>query len=168
MTEEDLVIIGSLGRPHGIKGWIKITSFTQPATNLLDYGPWVIGRDKRWKSWGLEQIRKQGPGFVAKFLEIDGRDEVQLLSGSLIGVERSVLPDVSTNEYYWTDLYGLKVFDQNDSLLGVVDRIFDIGPHGVMVINDNTRETLIPFVANHIVDVDLDGFRIDVFWHHPI
>ena len=168
MNESELVIVGSIGSPYGIKGWVKISSFTEPRTNILSYRPWLVGGERTWQPYEPITLKEHGPGFLASFSEINDRNEASRLTGLQIAVDRSLLPEVGENEYYWRDLSGLEIFDQNKTYLGVLARLIDIGPHAVMVVNDDEEEILIPFVAKHVLNVDFDEKRIDVSWHQPV
>ena len=168
MNENDLVIVGAIGSPYGIKGWVRISSFTEPRINISSYRPWVIGGANSWRYCDPVTLKQHGPGFIASFVEIRDRNQARQITGMQIAVDRSLLPEVGENEYYWRDLCGLEVFDQNKVCLGALERMIDIGPHAIMTINDDKEEILIPFVAKHVLNVDFDRRRINVVWHPPI
>lgn len=161
-----------LGRIHGlfgVRGWVKVYSYTDPPENLLNYSRWQVGRDGDWRSMRLVEGRVHGKGLVALLAYGDGepiadRDTAAELMGSDIAVTRDRLPPLPDGRYYWVDLIGLRVIDRGGAELGTVTDIMDTAAHGVLVVAGD-RERLIPFVIGEIVDeVDLASGRIVVDW----
>lgn len=160
--------LGRIVGVFGVKGWVKVESFTEPRDNLLRYREWqlapsVAGVGK------LEQGKLQGQGLVAKLVGIDDRDQAQTLIGSEIRVLRSQLPDAKPGEYYWVDLEGLDAFTMDGVQLGVVSHLFATGANDVLVIVDKSaqgeREHLVPYVQDRFVkEVDLVAKKIVLDW----
>ncbi len=95
---DSLVVVGRIGSPYGVKGWVNIQSFTQPIDNLVSYQPWMLqsAADKTWRPAAKHQIRPHKKGFVALFAGLVDRDQAAALTGTLIGVSRQAL--ATTNE----------------------------------------------------------------------
>lgn len=167
MHHDDVVIVGSLGGPFGVRGWVHVKSFTQPAQNLMRYRPWLVQSRAGWQLRDPTQVKAHGKGLVACFAGISDRDAAATLTGAEVGVARQVLPELNAGEYYWRDLEGLAVVDQAGVQLGKVSRLMDIGPHVVLVVSDGNGETLIPFVSRHVLRVDLAGSCVEVDWDEP-
>lgn len=163
----DVVIVGTIGAPYGVRGWVHINSFTQPADNLQRYKPWMACADGRWRVHQPAKVKSHGSGLVASFAGVSDRDAAAALTGTQLGVARDALPEPEADEYYWRDLQGLEVFDQTGALLGTVARLMDIGAHVVLVVQGAAGETLIPFVARHVSSVDLAKGRVEVDWYEP-
>lgn len=166
-TPEDarLIVVGRLGRPHGIAGWCHVHSWTRPADNLGHFPAWRVGRDGRWEAEPLVPCRFEphGKGFIACFDGVSGREAVQRLVGMDVAVPRSALPPPEPDEFYWIDLIGLEVY-AGERCLGRVERLFETGSNDVMVVQGD-RERLIPFVLDRFVRrVDLVSGTIDVDW----
>lgn len=163
------VLLGRIHGLFGVRGWVKVYSYTDPPENLLNYSRWQVGRDGDWQPMRLAEGRAHGKGLVALLAPGGGepiadRDEAARLLGRDIAVTREQLPPLPAGRHYWADLIGLRVVNRGDAELGVVEHVMDTGAHGVLVVAGD-RERLIPFVPGEIVDeVDLDAGRIVVDW----
>lgn len=164
--------MGRLGATYGIKGYLKVQSFTEQPENLFDYSPWYISRrGDDWREVQVEAFKPHGDTFVVKLVGVDVREEAALLTGMDIGIKRSSLPPASEGEIYLCDLEGCKVIGLNDVCLGIVSRVMDQGAAPLMVVSPSDRtkgerkDRLIPFVRGPIVtEVDLANATIRVEW----
>ena len=164
MTGQRRVILGKVGGLYGVRGWVKLWSFTDPVENLLDYPDLELGRDGRWERVRLVEGRRQGEALVARFDECTDRDQAALLVGAELAVTRDRLPAPGQGEFYWADLVGLQVVTTGGVELGRVDHMMATGANDVMVVAGD-RERLLPFVPGQFVtEVDLAGGRIVVDW----
>jgi len=158
-----VVILGSIGAPFGVQGWVKVRSYTEPLDNILNYGVWLLGRAGRWQAVEVQDSRVTGKGVLAKLAGIDTPEEARLHTGVDIGVARSDMPPPPPGEYYWGDLEGLQALGNDGVVLGRVDH-FRSTPAGALVVIRGEREHWIPFVKDRIVKVDLDAGRIVFDW----
>ncbi|MDM8546099.1 ribosome maturation factor RimM [Candidatus Venteria ishoeyi] len=157
---QDRLVVGSISGLYGVKGWVKIFSHTRPRENILDYSPWLI----QSKPVVLEQGRVHGKGIVAKLSGVDDRDAASLLLQQDICIRREQLPTSAADEYYWVDLVGLKVINQQDIVLGDVSSLFETGANDVLVVKGD-KEHLIPFLPGDVIlDIDLDTGIMQVDW----
>ena len=109
--------------------------------------------------------KSHGKTIVAHFEGIDDRDEAAGYLQATIGVNRSLLPETADGEYYWSDLEGLTVRRENGEVLGTVAYLLETGANDVLVVREEGREVLIPFVMEQVVkDVDLAAGVIRVDW----
>jgi len=161
-----LVVIGRLGSAYGVAGALHVTSFTDPPDNIQRYRPWLLGRGEGFQEVKVAGVRAHGQGYTARIAGVDDREQAQALAGTLIAVPRASLPALSEDEYYWRDLVGLRVVDRSGRDFGRVVQLIDTGAHDVLAI-DGERETLIPFTAQFVLKVDLDGGSILVDWSEP-
>ncbi len=170
-------MVGRIGAPYGIKGWVNIQSFTQPLENLLSYEPWLLQAPgaSDWQKSAKHRIRPHKKGFVAGFEGVSERDQAAALTGTLIGVTRSAFNAATdADEFYWQDLTGCEVINQQKQVLGVVDHLMETGAHDVLVVKGPSEggrsakspvpQLLIPFAAPYIEKVDLEARRIIVQW----
>ena len=104
-----LLVMGRIAAPFGVKGWLRVTAYTAEPENLLDYTPWYFGRQGDWQTVELISGRRHGKGLVVQLKDCNDRDAAALLTGTEIGVYRSQLPAVESNDFYWSDLIGLQV-----------------------------------------------------------
>src|SRR5690554_4736549 len=123
MTTDELIVMGKIGAVHGVRGEVKIHSFTDPTENLFDYPVWHLRRDGVTKQVKLASACSQGKGLVAKIEGLDDREIARTYTGFEICVPRSELPELEEGEYYWHQLVGLQVIDQQQQLLGKVSHL---------------------------------------------
>lgn len=163
-SETDFVIVGKITSSFGIRGWVKVHSFTEPLTNILDYTPWYLKQGDQWLVYQVQEGRIHGKGLVAHLKGIDDRNQADLLRGQEIAIHREQLPEPETGEYYWIDLVGCQVQNLEGEDLGAVAEMMETGANDVLVVRGE-RERLIPYVMDEIVkDVDLQQKLIRVDW----
>ena len=162
--QQKWVTLGRVSGVFGVKGWLKVQSYTQPRDNVAAFGVWTLrlaGIERRFE---VEDGRDHAGSVVAKLRGIEDRDRAREWMGADIVVEREQLPPVGAGELYWTDLEGLEVRDVAGTVLGNVEYLLATGAHDVLVVG-RKPERLIPFVRDSVVkDVDLAAGRIVVDW----
>lgn len=159
------VVVGHVVGVFGVKGWVRIRSETQPSANILDYSPWYIQQHGQWTEYRLLEGQLHSKGVIARLEGIADRDQAAMLAGCPIAVLRSQLPEPAEGEYYWTDLVGLAVYNQQGEHLGRVASLMETGANDVLVVRDAEHEYLIPYVTGiYVMQVDLAGERIEVDW----
>ena len=161
------VLVGRVGGAYGIKGWLRINSFTDPAENILGYTPWHLHAaldGKLRTTVNPAEGKRHGKGLVARFDKVLDRDEAEQLAGLEIRVDRDCMPAPAPGEFYWADLQGLRVVSRAGDELGQVDHLLDTGSADVMVVIGSSR-LLIPFIFGEtVLNVDLDAGCIQVDW----
>lgn len=167
------LVVGQLAGVFGVKGWVKIRSFTQPEENILEYGPWRLKTSSGTKAVEVDAYNLRPQGLVVHFKGIDDRDVAALLGRAEIEVDRAELPELPAGEYYWHQLIGLKVISEaagTQVLLGRVAEMMETGANDVMVVRPvegslDDRERLVPYVPElYVVGVDLLVGEIRVDW----
>ena len=166
---EDLIVLGKITSVHGVRGEVKIYSFTDPIDNLLGYPAWTLKRDGEVKQVELVSGRLQGKILVAKLKGLDDREVARTFAGFDICVPRALLPDLDDGEYYWHQLEGLKVIDLQGQLLGRLDHLLETGSNDVMVVKPcpgslDDRERLLPYTEQCVQKVDLTAGEMRVDW----
>jgi 16S rRNA processing protein RimM len=169
-TDKPLVSVGRIAGAFGIKGWVKVSSFTEPAENLFAYVPWLLrdrtGRDVL-RAAELLECKVHGKAWVARLAGVDDRDSAEALKGLEIAVERDQLPPTGDGQYYWTDLEGLRVEDRDGQVLGRIDHLLETGATDVMVIvqAETGKRLVVPFaVGNTVLEVDLRAGFMRIDW----
>ncbi len=149
----------------GIHGWLKVYSFTRPRENIFNYTAWRLSDNSVWRGFNVLAHRRHRGGLITNLDGIGDRDKAIEWVDSDIAVDRAELPRSAAGEYYWADLIGLEVINQQGIVFGNVVQLLDTGAHDVVVV-DGARERLIPYVkGRYIVDVDLERGRLVVDWH---
>lgn len=159
-----MVVIGRLGSPYGVRGWIKLFSFTEPVDNILRYPHWFI-EDKAagWLPIQPAETQVSSNHIRVKFAGCDSPEQARLYTQLQIAVTRDQLPALESGEYYWSDLEGLKVINQQGVELGYVQHLFSTGANDVMVVKGE-RERLLPYIKDVVLKVDLVQKQVLVDW----
>ncbi len=158
------IVVGRVGSAHGVHGWVRVQSFTEPQANILDYSPWQLRLAADWRSVEVVHGRCLGRGLAVKLAGCDDRDAARDLLGAQIYVEREQLPAPSAREYYWADLLGARVVNCSGIEFGRVIGLLSTGANDVLRTSGD-RERLIPFLLNDVVrEVDLRNQTIRVDW----
>ena len=165
MEDDKKIYLGKITGAHGIKGWLKIQSFSSPPENILNYPSWIINNQGEEDFYSIEQGRKQNNKIVVKLENINDRNTAESLINSKIQIQRSDLPKLSNENYYWSDLVGLSVLNSEEKVIGKIESLIETGANDVMVIITLKDERiLIPFVMHEIikeVNVELNYIKID-------
>jgi 16S rRNA processing protein RimM len=150
-----------IGAPHGIKGELRVKTFTADPLALGDYGP-LFTRDGR--SFEIAGIRPANTVVVVRFKEVKDRNAAEALAGTELFVDRSALPDEGEDsEFYHTDLVGLAVRDETGTEIGKVAAVQNFGGGDLLELTLGGRKgVLIPFTQAAVPVVDIDGGFIAV------
>ncbi|WP_426149953.1 ribosome maturation factor RimM [Pseudomonas sp. DC3000-4b1] len=168
-SADDLIVIGKIVSVHGVRGEVKVYSFTDPIENLLQYTRWTLRHEGIVKQVEMTRGRSQNKVLVAKLKGLDDREEARLLAGYEICIERSLLPDLTDGDYYWYQLEGLQVINGEGQVLGTVDHLLETGANDVMVVKPGAgslddRERLLPYTDDCVQAIDLDAGIMRVEW----
>jgi 16S rRNA processing protein RimM len=169
MTPDSHVVMGRIGAPWGVKGWVKLFSFADSPESLLDYRSFYIQGPAGLQVLEFDEIKQHGQGFVGHIKGCDVRE----LTGEFVGKElliaKQELPDLEDG-YYWHQLEGLRVLTLSGQDLGTVKHLLETGANDVMVVQGDDasvdkQERLLPYVEGQVVkDVDLVARTIVVDW----
>ena len=179
------IVLGRITGVYGLKGWVKVFSYTDPMESIVDYSPWYIRAENRkqapWTKVKLKAGKRHAKTVVAKFEHCNDRDQAMAYIGTEIAIEQEQLEALRKNdEYYWRDLIGLRVINRQDIELGIVKSMLETGANDVLVVSQETIgedeseldeskpktiERLIPWsMHNTVIDVDLKQGVIEVDW----
>ena len=165
MEDDKKIYLGKITGVHGIKGWLKIQSFSSPPENILNYPLWIINNRGQEGFYSVEQGRKHSNKILVKLEKIDDRTKAESFINSKIKIMKSDLPKLPNESYYWSDLEGLSVLNSEEKLIGIVDSLIETGANDVMVVNTTKdKRILIPFVMHEIikeVSIELNYVKVD-------
>lgn len=147
-----------------MKGWLKVYANTEKKENILAYQPWYVERNKVRQAVKLKAGKPHGKTIIVHLEGVDDRNEAELWVGSDIYIRPDQLPELNEDEYYWSDLIGLKVVSVEGDDFGVIDHLLETGANDVIVVKGD-RERLIPYVTGQVVKVvDLKENKMIVDW----
>jgi 16S rRNA processing protein RimM len=159
-----MVVLGRLRSAHGLKGEIKVDSYTDPPEGILGYPVWHLKTGA-----GMKPVRvlsgRSPNGRVQVLLEgIASPEAARPFAGLEVAVPRDALPPTGPKEYYWEDLTGLSVRTRAGRLLGRVSHFLDLPAQPVMVVKGEGTEFLLPLRPEVLNRVDLARGEIEVDW----
>ena len=160
-----MITVGRLHGAFGVRGEVKLESFTDPLHAIARYQPWTL-RDARGHERSCEgvKVREGVKGLIASMPGIADRDAADALRGVEVLVPRSAMPPPADGEYYWVDLEGLRVVNEEGVDFGRVSHLFSTGANDVLVAQGD-RERMIPFVQpDYIRSVDFEAGLVTVDW----
>ncbi|MCW8870975.1 MAG: ribosome maturation factor RimM [Proteobacteria bacterium] len=161
---DDLLTVGKITGHFGVRGGVKVFSYTRPMENITRYQQWYVG-ERIYK--GIK-AKKHGKTIVAELPDVNNREQAQALIGLTVSVSESQLSALSDDDFYWHQLIGLTVIDQDDQVLGCVESLFETGANDVMVVKrqgSDKDQMLIPYLFGQTIDrVDLSASELRVNW----
>ena len=169
---DEKVVVGRFGAPHGVRGDVKLQSFTEYPEDLFNYGSLFVSKGRQWQPLEFDKAKFAGKHFVVSVKGVADRDAAALLTNKEVAVLRTEMPDPEEGDVYWHDLIGLEVqseFEGQQYALGVVKQLMETGANDVLVvkpsqesIDDNER--LVPYIDSVVVEVDLPSKKLVVDW----
>jgi 16S rRNA processing protein RimM len=186
----EFLVLGKIVGAWGVKGWLKVFSYTRQKNDIADYDHWYLRPKKQGlrKSaskanterdsdlYKVKVCRSQGQGIVAQLEGIENRDQAEALNGFELLVKTDQLPKLEQGEFYWHQLIGLSVVqvdDQNSGddaaavVLGKVRSMLETGANDVLIIraDEQKEDILIPYIKDDVVKkVDIEQGQIVVDW----
>lgn len=157
-------IVGKITGVHGVRGWLKLISYTSNPADLFNYTLWTLQLKKQSFSVTPEDHRPFGKGFLAKIRGYDAPEVAKSLVSAHIVVERSLLPELPDQQHYWSDLIGFTVETTLGVVLGKISYFFETGANDVFVVQGK-KERLIPYLPDQVVKhIDLTKKSMIVDW----
>jgi 16S rRNA processing protein RimM len=183
-AESNMVVMGRIVAPYGVFGWLKIVPDTEAFDGLFDYDTWWLGKGDDWREMAVETAKTHNDVLVVKLKGIDDRDAALACKGKLIAVPREQLPVAEEDEYYWSDLIGVRVKNKQDVEFGLIVDVFETGANDVIavradavkqevsadkatakeVVKAKSQERLLPFIDAVVLEVDIVAKTMLVDW----
>lgn len=166
---DELIKIATLKKPYGIKGWLWLFSETDNHADVFDMKPWWMRTATGFKPLTVTNWRKQGVGLVASFAEVPDRNVAETMNGTTVWVHKDNLPSLDEDEYYWSDLIGLTVINEENEILGVIKEMFETGAHEIISVKAtkdsiDAEDRLIPWHKDIVLTIDMDAKTMLVAW----
>ena len=152
MSYDNYIIVGEVLTTHGIKGYLTIKSFTFIPKDIFKYNIYVK-LNNSVKDIEIEDYNFMPKKTIIKIVGINNIEDCQEYLGKELLVLKKNLPKVGEDEYYWHDLIGSDVVNQDGINLGYIDDLFTSGENDILIIKniDTTKEIYIPFLKHHII-----------------
>jgi 16S rRNA processing protein RimM len=164
LLPQQLISVGKISGVFGVKGWVKVFSYTDPRDNILVYSPWLLKKGHEEKSILVLDGQLQGKTIVAQLEGINDRDKAASLMGWEVFIKSEQLPAPSEDEYYWSDLIGLDVENVQGVQFGKIENLLETGANDVVFVKGD-RERAIPFLLDQtIISIDLVAGKMVVDW----
>ncbi|HZF17655.1 MAG TPA: ribosome maturation factor RimM [Steroidobacteraceae bacterium] len=165
-SPENWIELGRVLGAFGIRGWIRIQSYTEPPEGILEYPTWHLANAGGRRLVRVEEARPHGRLFVARLAGCDDRDAAERLARDTIEVPRSELAKLGEREHYRADLIGMEVRSNGGERLGKVAYFMDTAGYAVMVV-EGEQQHLIPATAAFLRRVDRKERTVWVNWQEP-
>jgi 16S rRNA processing protein RimM len=157
---ENPVLMGVIGAAQGLRGEVRVKSFTEDPAAISEYGT-LYGMDGR--VFEILDARQQKEMMIIRFRGVNDRTEAEKLNGTELYVERDSLDDedLDEEEYFYADLEGLEALDADGNSYGVISAIFDFGAGDILELSqEGKRAQLIPFSETSVLEIDFEGGTI--------
>lgn len=159
---DDLVVIGEIAKPHGIRGEVKVYSYSEKPENFKHYKKIVLqepvaGRTDIYK---VVKSREQGKLAILQLEGVASREAAEALQGSTVWLQKADLPKLDSDEYYWHQLIGLQVCTESGRELGKVAGFVTTKAHDILVVTGAGHEYMIPLKGDIIRNIDEQGEKL--------
>jgi len=184
-VNDDWVTVGRIRTAFGVKGWLKLESFTEPASNILQYRDWRLCKGSRTTAIEIDKVDARNDQILVLIKGVDSRESARQLANSQVQVPITELPDLDDEDYYWHQLEGLEVYQfagnepgaacTEPAKIGRIKSLLETGANDVLVVQPEPDpghkgelpEILIPYLPGSVVkDVDLEQGRMLVDWYY--
>jgi 16S rRNA processing protein RimM len=153
------ICVARIGAPHGVRGQVRLWTFTEDPFAVLDYGPLATKDGKR--SFEVDNVREAKGHLVATLKGVVSREDAERLNGVELYVARDALPDTEDGEYYHADLIGLAAVNAAGETIGRVVAMHDFGAGDIIEIAPPEGATLLlPFTDAVVPTVDIKAGHV--------
>jgi len=154
------VIVGSIGGAFGVQGEVRLKSFCADPQAIADYAPLYTEDGNAFAQLVLTGQLKNG--FTARIDGVVSKEDADLLRNVDLYADRTVMPSLPDDEYYYADLIGITVVDTGGATLGTVKNVMDHGAGDLLeiIVSGQSETTLLPFTKAAVPTVDLTAQRI--------
>jgi 16S rRNA processing protein RimM len=152
--ESDFLLMGKLGKPHGLRGQVKFHSYGSSHESFFPGRTVYLSRDLEMNGRVINEVKFQARSLLLKFEGVDNRDQAQGLCDYSLYFHKNDLQPLPEGEYYWCQLIGCRVYNEHNGFLGVMEGVFPTTGHDIWVIRDGVKEMLLPAVDDFILSVN--------------
>lgn len=156
----DLVAIGKIARLHGIRGELKVVSFSQPREVWAHFSRLWLIQGEQVESFPVERVRQGGRFLIVKLRNVDHPEVAERFRGWEVAVPSDRLPLLPAGQFYSYQLVGLAVVTESGEVVGRIEEIWPMVAHDIYCIRGKRGQVLIPAVKEIVRDVDLEKGRV--------
>lgn len=163
-SKNEILVLGQFGSAHGVKGHVKLHSFTQNEDSILNYQPWLIKFKNGWQTENFVNAEKRTKFFSVLMENCHNRDHAERYKNCEIGIYKNQLHTLDDSEFYWHELIDMTVINTEGENLGKVTQLVETGANDVLIVEGEKRH-LIPFLLGEsVVEIKRDQAEITVNW----
>lgn len=159
----EYVLLGKVAKAHGLRGEVKIFSFSGQPENFHGYKEIVLvdTSGKLSVPRAIENVRIQGRTAIAKLASVNSRERAEEIEGMGVLLAKNLLPETAEDEFYWYKYEGKLVLDLSGQVIGRVESLFSNGAQDVLVVKSGKEEILIPVTKSIIVRETAEGLIVN-------
>jgi len=171
MPDVKEIRLGSINGTHGLKGRVKVFSYTDPLEAILDYSPWILRKGEAEREITIKDGQPSGKRLIVQVEGVGTRDQAEDLIGFEIHIKIDAMPGLEEGELYWFQLEGLAVKTSRGEALGKIAHMLETGANDVMVVDPtddsiDKQQRLIPYLEGDVVkQVDQEIGVVIVDWN---
>jgi 16S rRNA processing protein RimM len=160
-AEGDRVLMGEIGAPQGLKGEVRLRSYTQAPADIAAYGAL---EDETGRAIEIETVRVTPKALIARIKGVTTREAAEALTHTKLYLPRARLPESDAEEWYYADLVGLAAVDKTGAMIGTVAAMHNYGAGDILEIAPASggANLLVPFTSATVPEVDIEQGRIVV------
>ncbi|UCB48081.1 MAG: 16S rRNA processing protein RimM [Deltaproteobacteria bacterium] len=161
VSNEDLLLMGKVVRPHGIEGALRIKSYAQSEESFLNAGTVLLRSSSgETREYAVASVRPHKNILLMKLEGLNTLEEAEIYRGATILIKRDSLPREGEEEYFWHELIGLEVYLSGGDYVGILKHILPTGSNDIYVVQEGRSEVLIPAIHDVVKEIDLINNRM--------
>ena len=159
VTSEELICVGAITGARGLQGEVRIKSFTANPKDISSYGD--VFSENRERSFSIRIVGQAKGQLLARLKGVDDRNAAEALKGTRLYIAKAALPEPGEDEFYFSDLIGLRVDLVDGGKLGSVKEVHDFGAGAILeVTGGETGIVMVPFTRAVVPEVDMLNRRV--------
>jgi 16S rRNA processing protein RimM len=158
----DFLLIGKVGKPHGLRGQVKVHSYASSYESFFAGRKVYLGQGEAMKALLISEAKVQAHSLLLHFQGLNTRQQAEAICGYSLYIEEKDLQTLPEGEYYWCHLIGSRVYSDQGRFLGIMEEIFSTPAHDIWVIRNDQKELLLPAVEDFVISVDLPHREIRI------
>jgi len=164
VSSEDLILIGKVVRPQGLKGLLRILSYARSAESFLNVGTVLLKSDKQeLVEYKISSLKAHKGVFLMKLEGLNSLGDAERYRGAEIFLKKDLLRREGDEDYFWFELIGLTVFLSSGRCIGTLKQIIPTGSNDIFVVKEGKKEYLIPAIHGVVEKIDLKNKRIIIY-----